>query len=225
MWLISLKYKDFRKTRWARLFTRKFCRLIAFQFGYKVVFEDPHGIFHTELINDQFIIMPNHTSYIDILIIFQAFDGKINFKFVSKLSVLKSKFIKFLVLLNDPFFVDRNSLKSRIQTIKKIINTFKSTKESLVIFPEGTRNKKTGIGPLNENTFVIARKAKADILPITFVGNKECLDWKISKKTTAKIIIHKPILYSEYNTGVNEDVMSLVKETMEKPLNQTRSNK
>ncbi len=169
--------------------------------------------------------MPNHTSYIDILIVFQAFDGKINFKFVSKLSVLKSKFLKFFILLNDPFFIDRNSFKNRIQIIKKIINTFKTTKESLVIFPEGTRNKNPGIGPLNENTFVIAKKAKANILPVTFVGSKDCLNWKVSKKTSARIIIHKPILYSEYNTSVNKDTMSLVKKTMEKPLNQTRNNK
>lgn len=118
---------------------------------------------------EPFIIVANHTSYLDIFILYSILPHQ-KFIFMGKSEILKYPLVKtFFKKLNIP--VDR---KSSIRSAKAFIQAKKSLKKgwSIVIFPEGgIPDCAPQLAPFKDGAFQLAKSASCAILPITFMNN------------------------------------------------------
>jgi 1-acyl-sn-glycerol-3-phosphate acyltransferase len=93
-----------------------------------------------------YIVVSNHRSFLDILINASTFPGI--YKFLSKKELTKAPvfgiYVKGLTIL-----VDRSSPESRHESFQNLIKALESGK-SVMIYPEGTRNRKPQESPLKD---------------------------------------------------------------------------
>lgn len=145
-----------------------------------------------------YLICPNHTSYIDILILYAAFPNY--FIFLGKKELgsipLFSLFFKKLNIL-----VDRRNPKAAHAAMMKACDRLE-TGANVVIFPEGTISKRAPeLRPFKNGAFRISQQQQMPIVPVSFPDNYKILEdsWKFgssSRPGKARIIIHPPIFPS-----------------------------
>ena len=141
-------------------FYHKICRII---FGIKV------KTFGKVSIKFPILLISNHASYLDIIILGSLFKTS----FVAKKEIAKWPLLGILAKLQNSIFIDRkiSSLKNQE---KKIIEHLKK-KRNLVIFPEGTSSDGNRVLPFKSSLFNIFEKnlnAKISIQTMTIVYKK-----------------------------------------------------
>ena len=143
----------------------------------------------------------NHKSYTDAFSLLQFFPRPLTLS--PKKTVLKIPFLKWWLRAYSVFPIDRNNPKETLKDLEEAIKTVKQG-QSILIFPEGTI--KNRLNPLVENVkpgaFRLAKKAKAAILPIKFVGN-DLVRKRWPFQSRRKIIIFPIIPYEnikDFNT-------------------------
>ena len=118
---------------------------------------------------DPFIIVANHTSYLDIFMLYRILPHN-KFLFLGKSEILKYPLVKtYFKKLNIP--VDRSST---VKSAKAFIQARKALQEGwcIVVFPEGGIFDPTSqMSPFKNGAFQLAKSAKRSILPITFINN------------------------------------------------------
>lgn len=113
------------------------------------------------------LFIGNHRSFYDIILTYARCRGLTGY--VAKKELLKvpllSRWMKFLHCL----FLDRSDIREGLKTILEAIELVKSG-VSIMIFPEGTRNKneaETDLLPFHEGSFKIATKTGCPIIPVS----------------------------------------------------------
>jgi len=142
-----------------------------------------------------YLICPNHTSYIDILLLYAVFPHYFIFlgkKELGKIPLFKLFFKKLNIL------VDRYNPKAAHRSLDEVKDRLKDG-TNVVIFPEGTISKKAPVlRPFKNGAFRIAIELGLPIVPLTFLDNYKLLadSWKFgssSRPGKARVIIHEPI--------------------------------
>lgn len=121
---------------------------------------------------EQALIMPNHRSYIDILVFTRWIRGTL----VSKASVKKWPVIGRGGRLVWVVWVDRKSKESRSETITQVQNRI-DMGISVVNFPEGTTHMGPGIGDLKLGTFKVAATGNIPIIPVALEYKHQTDAW------------------------------------------------
>ncbi|TNE53752.1 MAG: 1-acyl-sn-glycerol-3-phosphate acyltransferase [Bacteroidetes bacterium] len=131
-----------------------------------------HPIFRkkSELPKGPYIIVANHSSYMDIFLMYSLM-SKHPFLFLGKSEILKYPLVSsFFRELNIPVF--RND---RMKSAKSFIQARKAIELgwSLVIFPEGgiPDDHLPKMIPFKDGAFKLAKAARVPIVPITFTNN------------------------------------------------------
>jgi len=142
-----------------------------------------------------YIICPNHTSYLDILLLYAIFPNY--FIFLGKKELgnvpLFNIFFKKLNIL-----VDRRNPKGAHEAILKASSRLKAG-TNVVIFPEGTISQMAPkLRPFKNGAFKIASQLNMPIVPVTFINNHKLLEDSMkfgasSYPGKAKVVIHDPI--------------------------------
>ena len=118
-----------------------------------------------------YLLVSNHRSIIDPLIIELALrDTTIYGLWVAKKELYNSFFFGMFVRNAGAILLDRNAkqMTGFFADIKESI----AKRDSIFIFPEGTRNKSDDIlGEFKKGTDIIVRKSKLDILPVYIKTN------------------------------------------------------
>ena len=114
-----------------------------------------------------YIIMSNHTSYLDIPILLVAVPK--NIYFIAKKELLRIPFFGWMMWLLGMIFIDRSNPKKAVRSMKIAALKLKKGKNVLV-FPEGTFADDGKLLPFKKGTFHIAIKAKMPILPVVIKG-------------------------------------------------------
>src|SRR5690554_600870 len=118
---------------------------------------------------EPYVIIANHTSYLDIFILYSALPQQ-KFIFMGKSEILNYPLVKtFFKKLNIP--VDRSST---IRSAKAFIQAKKALKKGwgIVIFPEGgIPDSAPQMAPFKDGAFQLAKSASCSILPITFINH------------------------------------------------------
>ena len=113
-----------------------------------------------------FLLVSNHRSVIDPLIIETILKDTALFGlWIAKKELYNSFFFGLFTRNAGTILLDRDSkqMSDFFSEIKKTV----AKGDSIFIFPEGTRNKSTGVlGEFKKGSNIIARKSKLDILPI-----------------------------------------------------------
>lgn len=150
-----------------------------------------------------YVITPNHTSYLDILLTTIAFGNY--FHFMGKAELKKiPMFGIFFRKMN--ISVDRASRKDSHKAYKRARKDLRRG-ISIAIFPEGTiPDCSPQLGPFKSGAFRLAIEMQVPIVPVTFLDNLRLFPDKVGERMLlrpgrSRIVLHEPII----TTGMTEE--------------------
>ena len=165
--------------------------------------------------NESFVVISNHLSNIDSLILFKLL--KIKWAFMAKKEVYKLPVFRTAAKSFNFIKVDRDSPNDRESINEQAKNLIKNG-WSLMVYPQGTRVDKNEFKEFKNGAFHIAQQNNVRILPVVIAGTGDI--WprgsKFMKSGKAMIKTLEPIDMSKYN---KESIEQLVKDTHHKMKN------
>jgi 1-acyl-sn-glycerol-3-phosphate acyltransferase len=182
-----------------------------FQIGFKLVrFQAKLILFlvgvryevHGKISNDQnisYIICPNHSSYLDILMLYAVFPHYFVFlgkKELGSIPIFNIFFKRMNIL------IDRTNPKAAHASIVKACEVMEKG-DNVVIFPEGTIPPTAPkMKAFKNGAFRVALQLKIPIVPVSFVNHVELLEDKFTffakcRPGKSTVYIHEPIYINE----------------------------
>ena len=166
------------------------------------------------------LFVSNHRSYFDILVLHTTCGKRPGF--VAKAEILKFPLLAWWMKDIACLFLDRNDLRSGMQMIKDGTALIQSG-QSMVIFPEGTRNGKEEMLPFKEGSLKMAEKADCPVVPVTVIDTDQLLEVRPGfdiRKGKVKVIYGKPFyikdLPKEQKKKAGAYVQGIIETTMKK---------
>ena len=160
-----------------------------------------------------YVICPNHTSYLDIIIAYNAFPDY--FVFMGKQELVKIPFFN-VFFKRMHILVDRNSKSASHRSFLKAAEKIDQG-ACMIIFPEGTISKNAPrLSPFKNGPFKLAIDKQVPLIPVTYVSNYKILGngsfWNASCGPGKSIVyIHKAIRTSNLDlTEIKEKVYTLL---------------
>lgn len=121
---------------------------------------------------ERFILMPNHRSYIDIMVCAAHSPSA----FVAKREVSKWPIIGQALSANQTVLVNRGELKSLLHTMQSIKTSLEKG-ISITLFPEGTTSIGPGILNFKSGSFKIAADLKVPVIPCAIQYSDRNMAW------------------------------------------------
>ena len=160
----------------------------------------PAGIFYSidykkkPARNQAYVICPNHTSYLDIMLIYISMP--VYFHSMGKIELRRVPlFGKFFERMNIP--VNRKSIKESHRAYLRAASDLDKG-ISINLFPEGTiHHNGPRMGRFKNGPFRLAIEKQIPIVPVTFVNNWRLVpdDYyrRVGHPGIARIVVHEPI--------------------------------
>lgn len=161
---------------------------------------DIKGTEHIKNIRLPIILMPNHTTYLDSIIVTMALPWRLRHKlsFAAAQDVLYEEFGQFALLgetLYNSFPFPRKEHENIKQGLESM-GTLLDQGFSVVVYPEGTMSKTGQLLPLKPGAGLIGTTMHATIIPIKIIGLQDVVPYGKflpRKRGTVKIIFGAPI--------------------------------
>ena len=172
--------------------------------------------------NQSYVFCPNHTSYLDIMLIYITIPNY--FHTVGKAELKKVPlFSKFFSRMNIP--VNRKSLKDSHRAFLRAGDDMDKG-ISITMFPEGTINHSAPVmGRFKNGPFRLAIDKQVPIVPITFMNNWDLLpdDYgrRVGHPGIARVIFHEPI----ETKGMTEEDLETLKQKVFVAINEPLQKK
>lgn len=112
------------------------------------------------------IIAPNHSSWLDIPVLASL---PWNLKWISKKEVKRIPFVGLAMQAGGFYFVSRDR-SGKDASVMREVEEGLLRKETIVIFPEGTRSKSGELLPLKKGAFRVALATKVPMYPVAISG-------------------------------------------------------
>jgi 1-acyl-sn-glycerol-3-phosphate acyltransferase len=141
---------------------------------------------HKQKFKKPAVIVCNHQSLVDILIIYSLFR---HFRWTSKAENFKLPFVGWVLTANRSVRIHRGRLSSFAQFKEEAIRTI-GEGNSLMIFPEGTRSRTGSPGRFREGAFLIAIESGVDVLPMVLDGSASAIpksSWYLRGRSTLQL--------------------------------------
>ncbi|MEA1926364.1 MAG: lysophospholipid acyltransferase family protein [Patescibacteria group bacterium] len=122
-----------------------------------------------------FVVAPNHSSFIDWLVVFAALSRKKFISFLIKEKYYNKKFFNFFLRSMELMGTDGRSIRKAIRMLRN--------GHPVIIFPEGTRTRNGEIGEAIPGFSLISRVADVPVIPMGIKGAYEL--WPRDKKFPA----------------------------------------
>lgn len=116
-----------------------------------------------------YVVMANHLSYVDIVVLFLMLPTTPGF--LAKRELMRVPFLASALRWGGHVLIDRNQRQSAMQTINDAAQQVKEGK-TVLIFPEGTRGDSDTIGEFKKGGFHLAKAAEVPILPVGLRGSR-----------------------------------------------------
>jgi acyl carrier protein len=120
-----------------------------------------------------FVIAANHTSYLDGAVLLAALQWR-RYAFVAKRELADSFIAKTLVQGLGARFVERFEVQRSAEHADELVEAAKSG-VSLIVFPEGTLLRHTGLMPFRTGVFQVAAQAGIPVVPVALRGVRSVL--------------------------------------------------
>lgn len=150
-----------------RQLARSGARLIFLLIGARLVVEG-----ETHMPRGQAIVVANHASYLDGIILQGALPP--DFGFVIKQEVTRVPLVHLLLRRIGSQFVDRFTTSGRLRDARRLVR-LASDGKALAFFPEGTFGPQPGLRPFKLGAFTAAARARAPVVPVIITGARQML--------------------------------------------------
>lgn len=190
--VVSIEYSLHKKPGTFKFWCQQhWGRTALFILGFKVKRNTHSG-------EGSYLLMPNHRSYIDILIM-AAYSPS---AFVSKAEIGKWPIIGPALKWNHAILVQRDEMKSLLGTMKQIKASIED-KVSVTVFPEGTTFAGPGTKVFKNGTFKIAAEQQIPIVPCAIAYPDKTMAWVGQDTLVPHVFGHfwKPISKAEIKFG------------------------
>ena len=163
-------------------------KIILFLSGVKLTIKGRENILKDEAA----LYVGNHRGFFDTIVSYSLMPGITGF--IAKKEMGKVPFIRVWMRFLHCLFFDRSNPREGLATILNGIEELKNG-VSIVIFPEGTRNKGEGLLPFHGGSFKLADRSNCKIVPMAINNSDNVLENHFPAIKSAKIIIEfcKPI--------------------------------
>jgi 1-acyl-sn-glycerol-3-phosphate acyltransferase len=182
------------RPRWAWAVGRTAARLFLKLSGCPLVVRGAENLPR----NGASVLVANHASYIDGLVLMAAVPS--HFGFVAKRE-LGERFVSRIFLRRlGAEFVERFDARQSVEDANRLA-VAASRGKSLAFFPEGTFTDLPGLLPFHLGAFVVAARARVPILPVAIRGSRTLLRgnrW-IPKRGVVVVTVGEPIVPCEEN--------------------------
>lgn len=118
---------------------------------------------------DHCIVVANHASYVDGILLKGYLPG--HFNFVIKGEMRDIPVVHFLLRRSGSKFVERKQLSGSSRDARQIVKAAQDG-ESLGFFPEGTFRKERGVGRFHGGAFVAAVRGELPVIPVAISGTR-----------------------------------------------------
>jgi 1-acyl-sn-glycerol-3-phosphate acyltransferase len=118
------------------------------------------------------VVVANHTSYLDGIILTAALPG--GFTFIIKKEMNSVPLAGWLLRRLGSEFVDRNDPQQRTRAARRLLRAAEA-QTPLVFFPEGTFDHEVGLKRFRPGAFRAARRAGVPLIPIAIHGARQKL--------------------------------------------------
>jgi acyl carrier protein len=119
------------------------------------------------------VLAPNHTSYLDALVLVSVL-GPREFAFVAKREFLANPVMRLLLAGFGCVFVERFDVQKSAEHADELVEAAKGGR-SLVIFPEGTLQRRPGLMAFRTGAFQVAVQAGVPVVPVALRGVRSVL--------------------------------------------------
>ncbi len=162
--------------------------------------------------NGNFIIAPNHQSFLDGQICVAGLDKKTlcNTYYYAKENHVRGAVVKYLANRLNIVRMERSNLKNSILKLGEVLKKGKN----IVIFPEGRRTDDGNVGEFKKMFAILSKELQVPIVPVRISGAFEALPRGRKFPNTHKITVEylKPIMPSSGDTyeGLSEKVRATI---------------
>lgn len=179
-------------------FAQVLVKLFVYSFFEVKVYNKP------ELSDDGLVIVPNHISALDPLIIASVFDDPVYY--LGKEELFENTFTNKLISSLGAIPINRD--KPALSSMREVLSLLKN-KKKICVFMEGTRVKEFDINNAKSGVALLAVKGKADILPIRI---------KSTYKIFSTVEVHFREKIKREDIDINEDYSykDLAEDTLKK---------
>jgi 1-acyl-sn-glycerol-3-phosphate acyltransferase len=187
--------------RFAQSMVRWFFRMTMLFFRLRV-----YGIKHYPR-NGPMLVCSNHQSNLDPLILGCACPRPVNY--LAKKGLFKTRALGWFLTWNDAIAIDREgSLGGIKETLKRL-----KKKESVLMFPEGTRSTDGELNPIKRGFCALVRKSKVPIMPVGLDGAWDALPPHASVPNfgaTIQVVFGEPIQPEEFLDLSDDELTDLL---------------
>jgi len=118
------------------------------------------------------IIVANHASYLDALVVLVALPDDIHF--AAKREFERMPLFGAGLRGIGTYFVERNDAAGGIEDTRELVNVVRRGVR-LVLFPEGTFSRAPGLAPFRLGAFAVSSTAAVPIVPVVLRGTRSVL--------------------------------------------------
>lgn len=159
-----------------------------------------------------YVVVANHESFVDILLISHL---PWEMKWLSKKEMFNIPIAGWLMYLAGDIKLYRGDKGSASKAMVKC-RWYLAKHVSIMIFPEGTRQKDGELGPFKDGAFRLAIESQVPILPLAVTGTKEALrkhDWRFGR-ADSEVHVMEPVdtagMTLDDVDGLRDHVRSLI---------------
>ena len=159
------------------------------------------------------IFMANHASQFDIHVLLGHL--RVQFRWLAKAELFKIPLFGYAMRRAGYISIDRSNRRSAFLSLKRAGETIKNG-TSVVIFPEGTRNREENIAPFKTGGFVLAVDAGVPIVPVVIHGTRQIMPKNRLRITPGcvRLEIKRPIPTTEYTRKTKNDLLERVRQVI-----------
>ncbi|MBV8062102.1 MAG: 1-acyl-sn-glycerol-3-phosphate acyltransferase, partial [Nevskia sp.] len=115
------------------------------------------------------IVVCNHASYLDGLVVTAALPGR--FTFLVQHGAATWPYVGWIIKRMGVTFVNRGSVRAAAQATRELIERIQAG-ESFTIFPEGTFRAPAALLPFHSGAFMVAARAGVPVVPVVLRGTR-----------------------------------------------------
>jgi acyl carrier protein len=152
----------------------------------------PRGL--ENLVSDRpVVVVVNHTSYLDVVVLLSVMEYR-GYAFVAKREFLGNFLMRMLLSGYGTQFIERFDVQKSAEHANELAEAAKRG-VSLIVFPEGTLKRNTGLMPFRTGAFQAAAQAGVAVIPVALRGVRSVLrdgTWYL-RRSAVSVVVGAPI--------------------------------